>query len=313
MLPAVETRNLVKHFDDRTVVNDLSIQCNAGHILGLLGPNGAGKTTTLRMLYGLIRPDTGEILYEGQPFAQHRQAIKRHVGVCTQDDTIDYDLTVAQNLRMYASYFRPRIPKLKKRIRELLSTFKLEPYANSSPRALSGGFKQRLMIARSIVHKPKVLFLDEPTTGLDPQARVELWQLIRGMREVGMAIILTTHYMDEAERLSDSIVVMNSGQRIAHGTPRDVLGNLLGEHMMVIPMHQAQDAEAIRTWATEHSKSKPSMVLDELRISVATQTLSDFSNRFPDHPVRVRTPNLEDLFLALSHQQAPSTSVEKST
>src|SRR5690606_13876445 len=144
-------------------------------------------------------------------------------GVCTQDDTLDGDLTVAQNLRTYAGYFRPRPDDLAGRIEELLERFQLVPYRDQSPETLSGGYKKRLLIARSIVHRPGVLFLDEPTTGLDPRARVDVWELVRAMRAEGMGIILTTHYMDEAERLSDELLVIDAGRSIARGTTRAVL------------------------------------------------------------------------------------------
>ena len=177
--PLLEAEGLVKSYGGRPVVDDLSLRCPARSVLGLLGPNGAGKTTTLRLLYGFIRPEAGSIRYRGEDFATQRSALKRGIGVCTQDDTLDYDFTVAQNLYVYAGYFRPTVRDLRGRVRELLDRFDLASYADASPRALSGGFKRRLLIARSIIHRPHVLFLDEPTTGLDPKARVAVWELDR--------------------------------------------------------------------------------------------------------------------------------------
>ena len=243
----LEARGLTKKYGDRVVVDRLDLRCRRGAVLGLLGPNGAGKTTSLRMLYGFVPPDAGEIYYEGKRFSEHRAEAKRSIGVCTQDDSLDYDFTVAQNLLIYASYFRPKVERLEARVSELLDRFGLTPYAHSSPHVLSGGFIRRLLIARSIVHQPKVLFLDEPTTGLDPSARLDVWELIDGMRAEGLAIVLTTHYMDEAERLSDELLVIHEGRNVAHGEPHHVIDSVLGDHVIIVPRGEPARAE-IETW-----------------------------------------------------------------
>jgi lipooligosaccharide transport system ATP-binding protein len=207
----LEARGLIKHLGGRRVVDGVDLVCLPGQIHGLLGPNGAGKTTTLRMLYGFLTPDGGEIRFEGADVREDLEAAKRHIGVCTQDDTFDGDFTVEQNLLVAAEYFRPRPTGLRARVDHLLDRFELRPYARQRPETLSGGYRRRLMLARAIVHSPRLLFLDEPTTGLDPQARVAVWQLVDGLRSDGLAIVLTTHYMDEAERLSDVLTVLARG------------------------------------------------------------------------------------------------------
>jgi lipooligosaccharide transport system ATP-binding protein len=292
----------VKSYDGRRVVDSLALECRSGSVLGLLGPNGAGKTTTLRMLYGFIEPEAGSIEYEGRDFHEHRTAVKRTIGVCTQEDTVDYDLTVAQNLRVYAGYFRPVPDKLDERLGELIERFGLGEYANHSPHALSGGYKKRLMIARSIVHSPKILFLDEPTTGLDPRARVDVWELVSAMRSGGMGIVLTTHYMDEAERLSDEIVLLDEGKDVARGTTKDVLGAILGEHVLLVPA-DAPEHDEIETFLSETLGLKTSRVLGELRAPLDTQKLARLSERFPHARFTVRPPNLDDLFLELSRRR----------
>ena len=193
--PLLQASGLAKTYGEVRVVDQLDLTLESGMVLGLLGPNGAGKTTTLRMLYGFIDPTAGRIEYEGRDFRKHRTEIKRWIGVCTQHDSLDEDFSILQNLEMHACYFRPRIPNLRERIAELVELFELQEYRFHSPRQLSGGYRRRLMIARSVIHHPQVLFLDEPTTGLDPKARMELWELIDGMRSEGMGVILTTHYM----------------------------------------------------------------------------------------------------------------------
>ena len=244
----VRAEGLVKTYAGRRVVDQLSMSCAKGRILTLLGPNGAGKTTTLRMLYGLIEPDQGRVFYEGLELVKHRANIKRWVGVCTQDDTVDYDLSVVENLRVYAGYFRPKVESLETRIENLLQLFELQSYRDRSPRTLSGGYRQRLQLARSIVHSPRVLYLDEPTTGLDPSARVQVWELIHRLRGEGLSIILTTHYMEEAERLSDDLVVIDRGRSLSQGAPREVLGKLLGEHVVVVQADSKAGAE-VEGWA----------------------------------------------------------------
>lgn len=296
--PLLETRSLTKSYGDREVVSQLELTCRAGSVLGLLGPNGAGKTTTLRMLYGFIEPDAGEIRYQGRDFSRERTALKRIIGVCTQEDTLDYDFSVEQNLLVYAGYFNPRVPNVKRRVEELLTQFDLARYRDASPHALSGGYKQRLLIARSIVHHPKILFLDEPTTGLDPAARVAVWELVDQLRKAGMGVILTTHYMDEAERLSDELVVLREGRVAARGLPSEVLGSLLGEHVLTLRgdlPEREQVLEVLREMGLPTHK-----VLSDVLAPVTARQLADISERLPDVRLTVRPPNLDDLFLELS-------------
>ena len=230
----LEARALVKHLGGRRVVDGVDLVCLPGQIHGLLGPNGAGKTTTLRMLYGFLHSRRRGDPLRGRGRRGDLAAAKRHIGVCTQDDTFDGEFTVEQNLLIAAEYFRPRPDGLRERVDALLDRFELRPFARQKPETLSGGYRRRLMLARAIVHRPRLLFLDEPTTGLDPQARVAVWQLVDGLRADGLAIVLTTHYMDEAERLSDVLTVLARGRVVAHGTPKAVLGDSVGEHVVVV-------------------------------------------------------------------------------
>ena len=298
----LEARGLTKRYGSRLAVDHLDLRCRRGTVLGLLGANGAGKTTTLRMLYGFVPPDDGAIYYGGKRFTDHRTEAKRHIGVCTQDDSLDYDFTVSQNLSIYASYFRPKVPGLKKRIEELLDRFGLAQYANESPYVLSGGFVRRLLIARSIIHAPSVLFLDEPTTGLDPSARLDVWELIDGLRAEGLGIILTTHYMDEAERLSDELLVIHEGRGVAHGEPHHVIDSVLGDHVVIVPKGEPA-REEIAAWLRDRGAHEVVSVLGELRVPVSKDDLAALTARFTDATWQVRPPNLDDLFIALARRE----------
>ncbi len=292
-------RGLVKSYNGKRVVDGLDLDLGAGSVLGLLGPNGAGKTTTLRMLYGFNEPDAGEIRYDGKLLRDNRDELKGWIGVCTQHDTLDHDFTVEQNLRIYASYFRPPLPAENRRVAALPDTFGLAEFAKQPPRELSGGYQRRLMIARSIVQKPRVLFMDEPTTGLDPAARVDVWRLVSALRADGMAIVLTTHYMDEAERLSDAITVLARGKAVARGTPREILGEVLGEHVAVLDVADV-DASALQMWAKARTGNPPARVLDEWQIPLTANQLAAFSEAFSHCRFTVRQPTLDDLFLRLA-------------
>ena len=297
----LEARGLTKRYGDRVVVDRLDLTCRRGSVLGLLGANGAGKTTTLRMLYGFVPPDEGVIYYGGRSFGDHRAEAKRRIGVCTQDDSLDYDFTVAQNLFIYASYFRPKVPDLRSRVADLLGRFDLAQYADESPHVLSGGFVRRLLIARSIVHSPSVLFLDEPTTGLDPSARLDVWELVDNLRTEGLAIVLTTHYMDEAERLSDELLVIHEGRGVAHGEPHNVIDTVLGDHVVIVPKGEPA-REEIAGWLRARGAEEVATVLGELRVPVSKEDLAELTARFTDAAWQVRTPNLDDLFIALARR-----------
>ena len=293
----LEAYGLVKHLGGRRVVDGVDLSCDAGQIVGLLGPNGAGKTTTLRMLYGFLRPDAGRIRVNGVELADDLVGAKRSIGVCTQDDTFDGDFTVEQNLTIAASYFRPRPTDLARRVPELLQRFDLERHARDKPETLSGGYRRRLMIARALVHRPRLLFLDEPTTGLDPQARMGVWDLVSGLRAEGLGIILTTHYMDEAERLSDSLTVLARGRVVSQGTAKAVLGDLVGEHVLVL---DAAEGAGVGAWLEARGRGAPASVLGAWHVPVSGEELAEFARAFPGLRYEVRVPTLDDLFLKLA-------------
>lgn len=205
---------------EKTAVDHLSLDIHAGEIFGLLGPNGAGKTTTIRMLTMQIRPTSGRIFYDGKELKTHAQELKSLIGVVPQHVNFDQDLTVGENLELHARLHHLSRAERSARIRELLDYVELSEVVNDGVRRLSGGMKRRLLIARALIHRPRILFLDEPTVALDPQVRRRIWEMIRRLAREGVTVFLTTHYIEEAEILCDRVAILNQGRRIALGAPK---------------------------------------------------------------------------------------------
>ena len=216
-------RGLRKRYDTAEVVAGLDLELAPGTCHGLLGPNGAGKTTTLRLALGLIAADAGEIEVLGQRLPAQAQAARQQVGVVPQMDSLDPDFTVRENLRVYGRYFGMATREIEVRIPDLLAFAGLTGKADASIQSLSGGMKRRLTLARALVNDPQLVFLDEPTTGLDPQARHLIWQGLRKLTQQGKTLLLTTHFMEEAERLCDRITILDRGRAIAEGAPRELI------------------------------------------------------------------------------------------
>jgi len=223
----ISVRGLRKVYAGQTVVDGIDLDVRRGECFGLLGPNGAGKSTTLRMLLGVTPPDGGSIEVLGLPVPAQARRVRERVGVVPQKDNLDPDFTVTENLTTYASYFGLRGPPVKARIAELLAFVSLEEKAQANVTTLSGGMQRRLTLARALVNAPDLLILDEPSTGLDPQARHVIWQRLRTLKAEGKTLVLTTHYMDEAERLCDRMAIMDHGKILVTGTPQELIRTLI--------------------------------------------------------------------------------------
>jgi len=220
---ALSAGNLHKTYTGNEVVAGLSFAVEAGTCFGLLGPNGAGKTTTLRLCLGLTGPDSGDIVLNGHVIPDDAQAARARIGVVPQFDNLDPDFTCAENLLVFGRYFGLKDTDIRAKIPQLLDFAGLSSKADARIATLSGGMKRRLTLARALVNDPDIIFLDEPTTGLDPQARHLIWERLKQLKSAGKTLILTTHFMDEAERLCDTLIVIDHGRKIAEGSPRQLI------------------------------------------------------------------------------------------
>ena len=219
-MSAVRGRQLVKRYGKLTAVDGVDFEVRAGECFGFLGPNGAGKTTTMKMIYGLAAVDEGELWVLGLDARSQRREVKARLGVVPQEQNLDHELSVRENLEVQALYHGVEADG---RVDELLDFALLRERADDRPKLLSGGMKRRLLIARALVNQPELVVLDEPTTGLDPQARLAVWKLLEGLRSEGVTLIVTTHYMEEAERICDRLVIMDRGRIVTEGTPPQLL------------------------------------------------------------------------------------------
>ena len=301
--PLLSVNHLVKRYGDQTVVNDLSFHIEPGECLGVIGPNGAGKTTTIRMCLGLAEPDGGDIAYfNGQRMPRDALGIKAQLGVVAQMDTLDPDFTAAENLLVFGRYFGLPDAVIRERIPQLLEFAALSHKGGAKPGQLSGGMKRRLSLARALINQPRLLLLDEPTTGLDPQARHLMWERLQVLLQEGKSILLTTHFMDEAERLCDRLLVLDHGRKIAEGRPRDLIAQHLEPEVVEV---FGQGATALAQEASLRA------LADRIEVSGETvffythhsRAVLDALQAWPQQRTLHRPSNLEDLFLKLTGRQ----------
>jgi lipooligosaccharide transport system ATP-binding protein len=242
----VQASNLSKNYGSREAVRSISFEVHEGTCFGFLGPNGAGKSSTLKMIYGALPPTSGHIGIAGMNITEFPRQVKNILGVVPQEENLDSELDILENLLVFARYFK--IPKrtAKEKAHELLSFFHLEERGGSRVDELSTGLKKRLLIARGLMNQPKILILDEPTTGLDPQSRHIIWQRLRQLKAEGLTILLTTHYMEEASQLCDTVVIIDQGKILETGNPADLVRKEIGKEIIEIRTAPEQDAEILR-------------------------------------------------------------------
>ena len=296
----IEARGLVKTLAGNRVVDGVDLVCHAGEVVGLLGPNGAGKTTTIRMCLGLVGPDEGRIEAFGLPIPEQVREAKKRIGVVTQFDSLDPDFTCAENLRVFGRYFGLPRATIEARIPRLLEFAALQAKAGAKPGELSGGMRRRLSLARALVNDPDLLLLDEPTTGLDPQARHLMWERLQQLLRQGKAILLTTHFMDEAERLCHRLLVLDHGRCIAQGTPRGLIAEHLESDVIEVFGEGAGAAAQQHGHLAERVERSGETVFFYLRQPLALlEALAGHVGLRTLH----RPANLEDLFLKLTGRQ----------
>ena len=230
----IEARGLEKRFGEVHAVKGIDLDVPVGICLGLLGPNGAGKTTTMRMIMGLTRPSAGRLSLFGHAAGELPRQERRRIGLVPQEDNLDPDLTVVENLHVYGRYFGLVAAERARRVPELLDFMQLAEKAQARVMQLSGGMKRRLVIARSLIARPELIILDEPTTGLDPQARVLIWRQLQSLKAAGKTLLLTTHYMDEAQRLCDRIVLVDGGRILDQGSPAELIARHVKGHVVEV-------------------------------------------------------------------------------
>ena len=291
MTALLEVQHLVKRYKNLTAVNDISFDLRAGQCLGLLGPNGAGKTTTVEMLEGITTPTAGTILYKGQPIDQR---FRHEAGIMFQSTALQDFLTVGETLRLFQRFYSHTLT-----IDELVERCSLSELLGRDNRKLSGGQRQRLLLAIALVNDPDVIFLDEPTTGLDPQARRNFWDLVQDIKQRGKTIVLTTHYMEEAYVLCDDLVIMDHGRIIAEGSPDDLLARHFNDSILELPRTDLP-ADSTLTDVTLLDQGDTVEILTR-DINTTIGELLGLGASLARLQIRAR--NLEDLFLELTGKE----------
>lgn len=245
MKPVIIAENLTKKYGDFTAVDNISFEIDEGECFGFLGPNGAGKTTTIKMIHCVLPITTGSVTVFGEKSHIDNREIKRRTGVIPQEITLDGDLTVYENLLVFARFFDIPGPVIRQRITELLGFVELDGKRNSKIDEISTGMKRRLLVARALLNKPKLIIADEPTTGLDPQARHLIWQRLRSLKNAGTTLLLTTQYMEEAEQLCDRLIIMHQGHILKEGVPRKLVLDEIGTEVVEIRIAEEEDEKLI--------------------------------------------------------------------
>jgi lipooligosaccharide transport system ATP-binding protein len=297
----IEARGLTKKFDDFVAVNSIDFQVFKGECCGFLGPNGAGKTTTIKMIHCVLPLTSGALTVAGMDVSENPREIKNMIGISPQEDNLDPDFTVQQNLLVYARYFDISKPHALKRSEESLKFFQLEEKRNVIIDQLSTGMKRRLILARALINEPQILLLDEPTTGLDPQARHLIWDKIRSLKKLGVSIILTTHYMDEAAELCDRTLIMDNGKIIEEGKPMELIKKHIGEDVLEVDY----DEEVMKNLQEKFPEARLEVLSDRIRVFTSQPhgVFESFLKDFPSKGAAIRNANLEDVFLKLTGRQ----------
>ena len=292
----IEFKNINKFFNDKKILDNVSLKIQPNEIYGLLGPNGAGKTTLIMILLGRVFSSNGDVFFDNRKLNSKNKSVLSQFGVVSQFDNLDPDFTVVENLRVYSSYFKMKKNLIEKRVEDVLEFVLLEERKNERIENLSGGMKRRLSIARALLNEPKVLILDEPTTGLDPQTRQIIWNKLKALKKNGTTILLTTHFMEEAEKLCDNISIIDSGEIKLSGNPHSLISENLPKYIL-----ETTNVETI--YFLENNSQHYDRKIENY---TNTYFLNDlvFTNDLKDmQGTIIRPSNLEDLFLHITGHQ----------
>ncbi|HBT82730.1 MAG: ABC transporter [Desulfuromonadales bacterium GWD2_61_12] len=292
--------SLRKAFGKLRAVDDITFSVSPGECFGILGPNGAGKTTTIRMLFGFTPKSAGRLQLFGLDIDQHLRQVKARIGVCPQENNLDPDLSVRQNLEMYARYFDIPPPLARRRADQLLSFIALEHRQNARIGELSGGMLRRLVLARALINEPELLILDEPTTGLDPQSRHQLWNRVEALKARGLTVLLTTHYMDEAARLCDRLMIVDQGKILVEGTPLQLIHDHVGAEIIEVASPNADLRAFVDRSGTPYEDLGHRLII---YASGGAEYYHTLSREFCQSACMLRPATLEDVFLRLTGRE----------
>ena len=297
----INAEGLTKKYGDIVAVNNIDFKVYKGECCGFLGPNGAGKTTTIKMIHCVLPLASGKLTVAGMDVSEKQREIKKMIGVAPQENNLDPDFSVITNLLVYARYFDIQKAEALKRAETLLKFFQLEGKREVVIDELSTGMKRRLILARALINEPKILLLDEPTTGLDPQARHLIWDKIRDLRKQGVTIILTTHYMEEAAELCDHTLIMDNGKIIEEGKPSSLIKKHIGEEVLEV----SYDEKIMKTLQKKFPEARLEVLGDRIRVFTTQPhgVFETFLKDFPSKDATIRNANLEDVFLKLTGRQ----------
>ena len=292
----IEFKNIIKFFNDKKILDNVSLKIHPNEIYGLLGPNGAGKTTLIMILLGRVFSSNGDVFFDNCKLNIKNKSVLSQFGVVSQFDNLDPDFTVVENLRVFSSYFKMKKNLIEKRVEDVLEFVLLEERKNERIENLSGGMKRRLSIARALLNDPKVLILDEPTTGLDPQTRQIIWNKLKALKKNGTTILLTTHFMEEAEKLCDNISIIDSGEIKLSGNPQSLISENLPKYIL-----ETTNVDTINFLEknSQHYDRKIENYTNTYFLNdlVVTNDLKDMQGTI------IRPSNLEDLFLHITGHQ----------
>ena len=295
----VEIKQVYKRFGEITAVDGVSLEIFRGECFGLLGPNGAGKSTLMKMMYGSSLITEGELYVLGLNIKKSAKEVKRRIGVVPQDDSLDTDFSVAENLQVYSDFHGLSLHSTQERTQTLLRLLKLEDCSHRNIDELSGGMKRRLAIARGLINNPDVLFLDEPTTGLDPQARTWLWEFFHQMKALNATLVMTTHYMEEAEQVCDRIAIMDKGKILSIGRPKDLIEEHIGKEVVEFSTNPVD----LNYYLGRLKENSYSYQVSKNTVSVLVKTQQEGRKVFDlvsSDKITIRKPTLNDVFLKLA-------------